>query len=105
MSNDMNKQNLIEAFDMAKSIELSAAELYEQIAAAPDIQEQNIKTTFKNLAQDEHHHAGGPKGDGYPQRQIPTLGVDLLFILAFLAFFLPAPLSPLDEGPRCEAEP
>ena len=39
MSNDMNKQNLIEAFDMAKSIELSAAELYEQIAAAPDIQE------------------------------------------------------------------
>ena len=53
----MNKQNLIEAFDMAKSIELSAAELYEQIAAAPDIQEQNVKTTFKNLAQDEHHHA------------------------------------------------
>ena len=53
----MDKQNLIEEFEMAKSLELSAAELYEKIAAAPDIQDQNIKTTFKNLAKDEHRHA------------------------------------------------
>ncbi|MHC4740982.1 MAG: ferritin family protein [Planctomycetota bacterium] len=53
----MDKQNLKEEFEMAKSIEISAAELYEQIASAPDIEDQTIKTTFKNLAKDEHRHA------------------------------------------------
>ena len=42
---------------MSKSLELSAAELYEKIAADPDIEDQNIKTAFKNIAKDEHRHA------------------------------------------------
>ncbi len=41
----MDKQDLIEEFEMAKSIELSAAELYDEIASAPDIEDQSIKTT------------------------------------------------------------
>lgn len=54
---DTDKQNLIEEFEMSKSLELSAAELYEEIAADPAIEDQAIKTTFKNLAKDEHRHA------------------------------------------------
>lgn len=53
----MDKQNLIEEFEISKSIELSAAELYEKIAADPTIEDQTIKTTFKNLAKDEQNHA------------------------------------------------
>jgi len=53
----MHKKRLISEFEMAKSLELSAAELYAKIASDADIQEQNVKTAFKTLAQDEHRHA------------------------------------------------
>ena len=54
---DTDKKNMIEAFEMAQSIELSAAELYQKIAADPEIKDQNIITTFKTLTKDEQRHA------------------------------------------------
>jgi len=53
---DIDKKKLISEFGMAKSLEVSAAELYTKIASDADIEDQNIKTAFKNLAQDEHRH-------------------------------------------------
>ena len=53
----MDKKTMISEFEMAQSLELSAAELYAKIASDGDIQEQDIKTAFKTLAQDEHRHA------------------------------------------------
>lgn len=53
----MDKKTMISEFEMAQSLELSAAELYDEIASAPDIEDQSIKTTFKTLAKDEHRHA------------------------------------------------
>ncbi len=54
---NLDKKRLISEFEMAKSLELSAAELYAKIASDGNIQEQNVKTAFKTLAQDEHRHA------------------------------------------------
>jgi rubrerythrin len=54
---NLDKKRLISEFEMAQSLELSAAELYTKIASAPDIEDQSIKTTFKTLAKDEQRHA------------------------------------------------
>jgi len=54
---DIDKEKMISEFEMAKSLEVSAAELYTKIASDADIQQQNIKTAFKNIAQDEQRHA------------------------------------------------
>ncbi len=39
------------------SFELSARDLYTQIAERPDIEPAKIKTVFASLAADEQHHA------------------------------------------------
>ncbi len=39
------------------SFELSARDLYAQIAARPDIEPAKIKTAFASLAADEQRHA------------------------------------------------
>jgi len=54
---DIDKEKMISDLEMAKSLEVSAAELYTKIASDADIQQQNIKTAFKNIAQDEQRHA------------------------------------------------
>ena len=54
---NLDKNGLISEFEMAKGMELSAAELYEKIAADPDIEDKKIKTAFNTLARDEHRHA------------------------------------------------
>ena len=51
------KDKIITEFETMESLELSAADLYTKIAADPDIKDESIKTAFKNLARDEHHHA------------------------------------------------
>lgn len=54
---NLDKKRLINEFEMAKSIEVSAAELYEKIAADPEVEDQKIKTAFNTLAGDEQRHA------------------------------------------------
>jgi rubrerythrin len=54
---DIDKEKMISEFEMAKSLEVSAAELYEKIASDADIEQQNVKTAFKTLAGDEQRHA------------------------------------------------
>ena len=40
-----------------KSLEISAAELYERIAGSVEATPANAKVAFANLAKDERHHA------------------------------------------------
>ncbi len=48
---------IISDFETMKSLELSARDLYAQIAADPEIQVQKVKTAFSSLAADEQEHA------------------------------------------------
>ena len=54
---NIDKEKMISEFEMAKGMELSAAELYTKIASDANIEEQSVKTAFKKLAEDEHRHA------------------------------------------------
>lgn len=48
---------IIGELETMKSLELSARDLYTQIAGDPSIHQQRIKTVFSSLAVDEHEHA------------------------------------------------
>jgi rubrerythrin len=55
--NSPAKNDIIREFETMKGFELSARDLYTQIAASPDITEAKIKTAFNSLATDEQRHA------------------------------------------------
>jgi len=52
-----DKDNIIHEFAAMKSFELSAQDLYTQIATDPDVGEQRVRTAFQTLAADERRHA------------------------------------------------
>jgi len=51
------RERIVAEFETMKSLELSARDLYAQIAADPNITQQKIKTAFSSLSVDEHEHA------------------------------------------------
>ena len=52
-----NKDKIRREFETMKSLEISAAELYERIAGSVEAAPANAKVAFANLAKDERHHA------------------------------------------------
>ena len=56
-TNNPSKSSILQEFETMKSFELSASDLYAQIAARSDIEPAKIKTAFASLAADEQHHA------------------------------------------------
>jgi len=52
-----DKGEIIREFETMKSLELSARDLYTQIAAASDTEPQKVKAAFTSLAADEQRHA------------------------------------------------
>jgi len=52
-----NKQKIIDELETMKAFELSAHELYAQIAGDSRVAEPGIKTAFASLARDEKRHA------------------------------------------------
>jgi rubrerythrin len=56
-ANNANKAKIISELATMKSYELSARDLYRQIAADPQVVEPEIRDAFTRLAEDEHRHA------------------------------------------------
>ena len=56
-TNNPSKDTILQEFETMKSFELSARDLYAQIAANPEIGPEKIKTAFNSLAADEQYHA------------------------------------------------
>lgn len=52
-----DKTKIVCEFETMKSFELSARDLYREIAGDPRVQEPKIKDAFRRLAEDEHRHA------------------------------------------------
>ena len=57
MNKNPNKDRIGREFETMKSLELSAAELYDRIAASGETIPANVRTAFENLAKDERRHA------------------------------------------------
>jgi rubrerythrin len=56
-ANDANKAKIISELTTMKSYELSARDLYREIAGDPQVVEPKIRSAFVRLAEDEHRHA------------------------------------------------
>ena len=52
-----DKDKLIGDFEMMKSFEVSASDLYIKISSDPGVEDERIKNTFKIIAKDEQKHA------------------------------------------------
>ena len=52
-----DKDKLIGDFEMMKSFETSASDLYIKISSDPGVEDERIKNTFKIIAKDEQKHA------------------------------------------------
>jgi rubrerythrin len=55
--NEHDRDKIIHEFETMKSLELSAHDLYRQIARDTRVPDLKVKDTFKRLASDEQHHA------------------------------------------------
>lgn len=51
-----DKDKLIGDFEMMKSFEASARDLYFKISSDPGVEDERIKNTFKIIAKDEQKH-------------------------------------------------
>ena len=58
MTKDQTKRKIIKDFELMKSFELSAKDLYAKIASDPRVKDQGVKNAFNKLSQDEQRHAG-----------------------------------------------
>ena len=60
MANASNpdRAQIVSEFETMKSFELSARDLYTQIANDPRVDQEKIRNAFAKLAEDEHRHAG-----------------------------------------------
>jgi len=60
MANARNpdKAKIAGELETMKSLELSARDLYTQIANDPRVDPEKIRNAFAKLAEDEHRHAG-----------------------------------------------
>lgn len=58
MAKNQTKQEVIRDFELMKSFELSARDLYAKIASDPRVKEQAVKDVFNKISQDEQRHAG-----------------------------------------------
>jgi rubrerythrin len=54
---NQTRDKIVGEFETMRSFELSAHDLYTQIAADPRVREPRIKDTFAELARDERRHA------------------------------------------------
>jgi rubrerythrin len=54
---DYDRSKIVSEFEMMKSFELSAHNLYTQIARDPRIRAPRLKDAFLRLAKDEQRHA------------------------------------------------
>ncbi len=52
-----DKDKIISEFEMMKSFEASARDLYVKISSDPGVVNQRIKNTFAKIAEDEQRHA------------------------------------------------
>ena len=51
-----DKDKIISEFEMMKSFEASARDLYLRISSDPGVENQRIKNTFAKIAEDEQRH-------------------------------------------------
>ena len=60
MANARNpdKAKIASELETMKSLELSARDLYTQIASDPRVDQEKIRNVFTKLAEDENRHAG-----------------------------------------------
>jgi rubrerythrin len=56
-TDSLTKDEIIREFETMKSIELSAHEVYQDIATDRTLGPEKVKTVFKSLAADEQRHA------------------------------------------------
>ena len=54
---DTDKKKILSEFETMKSYEVSASELYAQIAGDPRVMQPKIRDAFASLAKDERRHA------------------------------------------------
>ena len=54
---NQNRDKIIGEFETMKAFELSAHDLYAQIAADPGVTEPGVRRVFTELARDERRHA------------------------------------------------
>lgn len=52
-----DKDKIISEFEMMKSFEASARDLYVRISSDPGVEDQRIRNTFAKIAEDEQRHA------------------------------------------------
>jgi rubrerythrin len=57
-TNSQAKERIIREFEMMKSLELSAGDLYARIAADLSVEPQKVRNAFASLAKEERQHAG-----------------------------------------------
>jgi rubrerythrin len=56
-ANSQDKAKIVSEFATMKSFELSARDLYREIAGDLRVAETRIRDAFRRLAEDEHRHA------------------------------------------------
>ena len=56
-ANSPDMAQIISEFETMKSFELSARDLYTQIASDPRVDQEKIRSVFARLAEDENRHA------------------------------------------------
>jgi len=56
-ANSQDKAKIVSEFETMKSFELSARDLYREIAGDSRVTEPRIRDAFRRLAEDEHRHA------------------------------------------------
>ena len=57
-TNNQDKGKIVAEFEAMRSFELSARDLYQEIANDSRITQAKIRDAFVKLAEDEHYHAG-----------------------------------------------
>ena len=53
---NITKKKLLREFRIMRGFEESARDFYLQIASDPQVEDDSIKTAFKNIAEDETRH-------------------------------------------------
>jgi len=56
-TNSQDKGKIVAEFEAMRSFELSARDLYREIAGDPRVTQTKIRDAFVRLAEDEHRHA------------------------------------------------
>ncbi len=57
MTKNQDKKKIIRDLEVMKGYELSAKDFYTRVCSDPNVEEQQVKEAFKDIAEDEQRHA------------------------------------------------